>query len=65
MSESSGGHSHGHAPHRPHSHQHLTPATLRAPLSLLAMSAGQRLALALLPLAALWLLVWWALQELA
>ncbi|WP_047239002.1 hypothetical protein [Chromobacterium subtsugae] len=54
-------HGHGHA----HGHQHLTPATLRPPLSLLAMSAAQRVALTLLPLAGLWLLVWWALQELA
>ncbi|UTH72964.1 hypothetical protein [Chromobacterium sp. IIBBL 290-4] len=54
------GHDHAHPPH-----QHLTAANLRAPLSLLAMSAGQRVLLALLPLAGLWLLVWWALQELA
>ncbi|MGC0150858.1 hypothetical protein ACPRNU_00150 [Chromobacterium vaccinii] len=54
-------HGHGHAPH----HRHVTAATLRAPLSLLAMSAGQRVALTLLPLAGLWLLVWWALRELA
>ncbi|OBU85218.1 hypothetical protein [Chromobacterium subtsugae] len=59
----SGSHSHGHD--HGHEHQHLTPATLRPPLSLLAMSAGQRVALTLLPLAGLWLLVWWALQELA
>ena len=54
------GHGHSHAPHR-----HVTAANLRPPLSLLAMSAVQRVALTLLPLAGLWLLVWWALKELA
>nr|WP_176426045.1 hypothetical protein [Chromobacterium sp. ASV5] len=51
--------------HHPGGHRHLTPATLRAPLSLLSMSAGQRLVLAAAALAALWGVVAWALQELA
>lgn len=54
------GHDHAAAPH-----QHLTAANLRPPLSLLAMSAWQRLALALLLLAVLWGVVLWALQEVA
>ncbi|QEL55815.1 hypothetical protein [Chromobacterium paludis] len=57
-------HSHGHD-HAHTGHQHLTASNLRPPLSLLSMSAGQRVLLTLLPLAGLWLLVWWALQELA
>lgn len=48
-----------------HAHQHLTPANFKAPFSLLAMSAWQRLALVCGALAALWLLVAWALREAA
>jgi hypothetical protein len=58
------GHAHGHD-HAAAPHQHLTAANLRPPVSLLAMSAWQRLALALLLLAALWGVVLWALQEVA
>ncbi|HJV07217.1 MAG TPA: hypothetical protein VJ642_07975 [Chromobacteriaceae bacterium] len=46
-------------------HQHLTMATYRAPRTLLSMSAWQRLLLVLLALSALWLVVVWALQEVA
>ncbi|QND84385.1 Uncharacterized protein ChrSV_2158 [Chromobacterium vaccinii] len=60
----SGSHSHDHG-HANEPHRHVTASNLRPPLSLLAMSAGQRVALTLLPLAGLWLLVWWALRELA
>ncbi|WP_199101438.1 hypothetical protein [Aquitalea sp. ASV11] len=54
------GHQHGAVPH-----QHLTAANLRPPISLLAMSAWQRLALVALVLAVLWAVVLWALQEVA
>ena len=56
-------HAHGHEQHAPH--QHLTAANLRPPISLLAMSAGQRLALAAVVLTVLWAVVLWALQEVA
>ena len=57
-------HDHAHH-HGAAAHQHLTAANLRPPVSLLAMSAWQRLALALLVLACLWGVVLWALQEVA
>lgn len=69
-SSSADKHAHDHAA-TPHQHltatphQHLTAANLRPPVSLLAMSAWQRLALALLVLAGLWSVVLWALQEVA
>ncbi|PXX48319.1 hypothetical protein [Aquitalea magnusonii] len=61
-SSSADKHAHDHAATP---HQHLTAANLRPPVSLLAMSAWQRLALALLVLAGLWSVVLWALQEVA
>ncbi|MBN3006108.1 hypothetical protein JW897_20420 [Chromobacterium alkanivorans] len=52
-------------PSHQHGHLHLTPANFKAPFSLLAMSAWQRLGLACAALAVLWVLVAWALQEVA
>ncbi|MDF0604876.1 hypothetical protein HZU77_004300 [Neisseriaceae bacterium TC5R-5] len=46
-----------------HEHQHLTPANLRAPFSLLTLSAWQRLAVVSILLLLLWALVVWALGE--
>jgi ABC-type Zn2+ transport system substrate-binding protein/surface adhesin len=61
-------HEHGHE-HRHEQgsapHQHLTAANLRPPISLLAMSAWQRLVLAAVVLTVLWAVVLWALQEVA
>ncbi|NWK80217.1 hypothetical protein [Aquitalea sp. LB_tupeE] len=57
-------HAHGHQ-HDVVPHQHLTAANLRPPISLLAMSAWQRLALAAGVLTVLWAVVLWALQEVA
>lgn len=48
-----------------HAHRHLTPDNFKAPFSLLAMSAWQRLGLAGAALAVLWFLVIWALREAA
>lgn len=56
--------SHSHH-HHSSGHQHVTPETFRAPFSLLSLSALQRLGLALIALALLWGLVFWALQEVA
>ncbi len=57
-------HSHDHA--HSHPHPHTAGETSHLPRwRLLSLSAGQRLLLAALPLAALWLLVYWALQEVA
>ncbi|MBK0416744.1 MULTISPECIES: hypothetical protein [Chromobacterium] len=49
----------------PRAHRHLTPANFKPPFSLLAMSAWQRLGLAGVALAVLWVLVIWALREAA
>ncbi|MDC7714142.1 hypothetical protein PQU96_08360 [Vogesella sp. LYT5W] len=63
-------HQHEHPAHEHHAHSHPHPhaagETSHLPRwRLLSLSAGQRLLLAALPLAALWLLVHWALQEVA
>ncbi|KMJ53822.1 hypothetical protein ACG97_06165 [Vogesella sp. EB] len=59
-------HAHGAAHAHSHPHPHAAGETSHLPRwRLLSLSAGQRLLLAALPLAALWLLVHWALQEVA
>ncbi len=57
-------HTHGHD-HAAAPHQHLTAANLRPPVRLLALSAVQRMELALLLLAVRRGVVLWALQEVA
>lgn len=59
-------HAHGAAHAHSHPHPHAAGETSHLPRwRLLSLSAGQRLLLAALPLLALWLLVHWALQEVA
>ncbi|WP_188705481.1 hypothetical protein [Silvimonas iriomotensis] len=49
-------HDHSHA----HAHSHAAPARPGLPARLFASSAGQRLLIALVPLALVWLMTWWA-----
>lgn len=62
------GHAHGHhhhEHHHHHAHEHGAerPAPTSARFSLIALSAPARLMLALPPIAGLWLLAAWALQN--